>query len=155
MRTRKIRWLLYFLLGGLVIHALMAAERKKEGMEETAIRQVLERQVEDWNRKNLEGYMTGYWKSPDLTFFSGGAVARGWEATLERYRKRYQGEGQEMGKLDFSDLVIERLDAKSAYVRGRWHLVMSSGKEPKGLFTLIVKKFPDGWKIVHDHTSVE
>ena len=91
-------------------------------------------------------------KSPNLTFTSGNNKTKGWDATLERYKKRYQGEGKEMGKLTFSDVSVQMLGRDSAYVRGRWELVRSKDK-PKGLFTLIVRKFPDGWRIVHDHTS--
>lgn len=119
----------------------------------SAIQQVLERQQEAWNRHDLEGFMAGYWNSPELTFFSGAKVTSGWQATLERYRKSYQSEGREMGKLEFSDLRIEPLGADAAFVRGGWHLAMSDGKTPHGLFTLVFRKFPDGWKIVHDHTS--
>ncbi|HET7207080.1 MAG TPA: nuclear transport factor 2 family protein [Terriglobales bacterium] len=120
---------------------------------EDSIRHVLEGQVQAWNRHNLEAFMNGYWNSPDLTFFSGGQVAQGWDQALARYRKRYQGEGHEMGKLNFSDLRIEPLGANAAFVRGAWHLTTSDGKNPHGLFTLIFRKFPEGWKIVHDHTS--
>jgi len=117
------------------------------------VRNVLEVQTQAWNRHDLDGFMSGYWNSPELTFFSDDEVAHGWQAALERYRKRYQGEGHEMGKLDFADLMIEPLGTDSAFVRGRWHLTMSDGKTPHGVFTLVFRKFPDGWKIVHDHTS--
>jgi beta-aspartyl-peptidase (threonine type) len=120
---------------------------------EKAIRKVLDDQVAAWNEGDLQGYMGGYWKSPELTFFSGGTVTSGWEPTLERYKKRYQGEGREMGKLDFSDLRVEMLGPKAAFVRGHWHLKMKDGKEPQGLFTLVVRDMPEGWRIVHDHTS--
>jgi beta-aspartyl-peptidase (threonine type) len=113
---------------------------------------VLDRQVEAWNRRDLEGFMQGYWHSPELTFYSGGTVVSGWETTLARYRNRYQGEGHEMGQLDFLDLKIELLGPSAAFVCGRFHLKMSSG-ESGGLFTLTFRKFPDGWKIIHDHTS--
>jgi beta-aspartyl-peptidase (threonine type) len=113
---------------------------------------VLDRQAEAWNRGDLEGYMEGYWKSAQLTFYSGGNTVSGWQATLERYRKRYQSEGREMGHLTFSDLKIEMLGSESAFVRGRWHLKQSNG-EAGGLFTLIFKRFSKEWKIVHDHTS--
>ena len=119
----------------------------------SAIQQVLERQQEAWNRHDIEGFMAGYWNSPELTFFSGAKVTSGWQATLERYRKTYQSEGREMGKLEFSDLRIEPLGSEAAFVRGAWHLTMSDGKTPHGLFTLVFRKFPEGWKIVHDHTS--
>ena len=116
------------------------------------IRAVLDRQVESWNKRDLEGFMKGYWNSPELTFYSGGTVVSGWEPTLGRYRNRYQGEGREMGQLDFGDLKIEMLGPQSAFVRGRFHLKMTSGDQ-SGLFTLTFRKFSDGWKIIHDHTS--
>src|SRR5581483_1242046 len=119
---------------------------------EAAIRRVLDAQMEAWNKGDLEAFMIGYWKSPELTFFSGGDTQRGWQATIERYRKRYQSEGQEMGQLTFRDLEIQVLGPDSALVRGRWQLVRSADK-PGGLFTLIFKRFPEGWRIVHDHTS--
>jgi beta-aspartyl-peptidase (threonine type) len=120
---------------------------------EPAVRQVLERQQEAWNHHDLESFMAGYWNSPELTFFSGAKIYSGWQSTLERYRKTYQSEGREMGKLEFSDLKIEALAPDAALVRGAWHLTMSDGKTPHGWFTLVFRKFPDGWKIIHDHTS--
>ena len=119
----------------------------------SAVEQVLHVQQDAWTRHDLEGFMTGYWKSPELTFFSGAHETSGWQGAIDRYRKVYQGEGKEMGKLEFSDLRIEALGADAAFVRGAWHLTMSDGKTPHGLFTLVFRKFSDGWKIVHDHTS--
>ena len=117
------------------------------------IRALFAKQVDAWNRGDLEGFMAGYWKSPELSFISGTTETRGWEPTLERYRKKYQGEGKEMGKLDFFDLRVEMLGPEAAFVRGHWHLKMKNGQEPGGLFTLVLRKFADGWRIVHDHTS--
>jgi ketosteroid isomerase-like protein len=117
------------------------------------IKHVLLSQVEAWNHGKLEGFMQGYWHSPDLTFFSGATETRGWEPTLARYRQRYQAEGKEMGKLEFQKLNIDLLSHRSAVVTGQWQLTMPDGKQPHGLFTLIFKRLPAGWKIVHDHTS--
>jgi beta-aspartyl-peptidase (threonine type) len=120
--------------------------------EQDAVRQVLLDQQAAWNRGDLEAFMTGYWHSPDLTFFSGGSERHGWDDTLARYRQRYQGEGHEMGRLTFSDLRVEVLGPDTAFVRGHWQVV--TGKETLGgLFTLVFRKLPDGWRIVHDHTS--
>jgi len=120
---------------------------------EQGIKHVLVSQVEAWNHGKLEGFMQGYSHSPDLTFFSGATETHGWEPTLLRYRQRYQAEGKEMGKLEFQDLKIDLLSRRSAVVTGKWQLTMSDGKQPHGLFTLIFKRLPVGWKIVHDHTS--
>ncbi|MGE0131460.1 MAG: nuclear transport factor 2 family protein [Blastocatellales bacterium] len=120
---------------------------------EAEIRAVLDAQVAAWNAGKLEEFMDGYWRSPNLTFFSGGRKLSGWDATIERYRKTYQAEGREMGKLAFSDLDIQPLGSSAAVVRGRFELTMSDGKQPSGLYTLIFRRFKQGWKIIHDHTS--
>ncbi len=120
-----------------------------------AIRQVIEQQQAAWNRHDLEAFMSGYVNSPELTFFSGAHESKGWQAALDRYKKNYEGPGHEMGKLEFTNLRIEMLGPDAAFVRGEFHLTMSDGKAPHGLFTLIFKKFTDGWKIVHDHSSGE
>ena len=98
--------------------------------------------------------MAGYWNSPNLSFYSGGTKTRSWQETIDRYRKRYQSAGAEMGQLDFSEIEIEVLGADSAFVRGKWRLRMKDSN-PGGLFTLIFRKLPAGWRIVHDHTSSE
>lgn len=118
-----------------------------------AVEHVLHTQQDAWNRHDLEGFMAGYWNSPDLTFFSSAKENDSWQATMDRYRATYQSAGHEMGKLEFSALRIEMLGTDAAFVRGAWHLTMSDGKTPHGLFTLVFRKFPGGWKIVHDHTS--
>jgi beta-aspartyl-peptidase (threonine type) len=96
--------------------------------------------------------MKGYWESDALTFFSGNAVTKGWKATLDRYRARYQAEGKEMGKLSFEDVTVELLGAENALVRGRYRLRIGA-ETPTGIFTLILRKTPAGWRIIHDHTS--
>jgi ketosteroid isomerase-like protein len=132
------------------------AQQKKPQEPKSAqeIRAVLDKQVAAWNRRDLEGFMSGYWNSQALSFYSGGVKTYGWKQTIDRYRNRYQSDGREMGQLDFSNMEIEMLSPVSAYVRGRWHLKMKE-TEPAGLFTLILRKLPGGWKIVHDHTSSE
>jgi beta-aspartyl-peptidase (threonine type) len=122
------------------------------GDDRAAIHQVLDTQVAAWNRGDLEGFMAGYWSTPLLTFFSGKDKTAGWQATFERYRQRYQAEGQEMGQLHFEEIAIEVLGSDAAFVRGRWQLERKKDR-PGGLFTLIFRKTADGWRIVHDHTS--
>jgi uncharacterized protein (TIGR02246 family) len=120
-----------------------------------AIRVVIEQQQAAWNRHDLEGFMSGYWNSPDLTFFSGARELKGWRAALDRYKQNYQSAGHDMGKLEFANLRIEMLGPDSAFVRGEFHLTMPDGKTPRGLFTLLFRRFPDGWKIIHDHSCGE
>ena len=144
-------------LGGYTAAIMMLAKTDDVGaIAETkkAIESVLDKQVAAWNRSDLEGFMAGYWKSPQLTFSSGNSKVQGWQGTFDRYKQRYQSEGREMGKLAFAELEIEPLGPDSAFVRGRFQLELSK-EAPTGLFTLIFRKFPEGWRIVHDHTSTE
>ncbi|HXJ86076.1 MAG TPA: nuclear transport factor 2 family protein [Candidatus Binatia bacterium] len=136
-----------------VVLCLAGSGQNPSEEPKAAIEQVLHAQQEAWNRHDLDAFMQGYWKSPDLTFFSGAKESKGWQATVDRYHATYTSPGHEMGKLDFSELRIEMLGHDAAFVRGVWQLSMPDGKTPHGRFTLVFRIFPDGWKIVHDHTS--
>lgn len=136
----------------LLVLSTLAAAQDTADKARTAIRQVLDDQVKAWNKGDLPAFMQGYWQSPQLTFFSGKNEIKGWQATLDRYRKKYQDGGQAMGTLSFGELEIRPLGASHALVRGRWQLVLPK-ETVGGLFTLIFEEFPAGWRIVHDHTS--
>ncbi len=149
MFSRPLRLVLSF--GALAVaFAPIAADPATQD-----VRALLDRQVADWNRKDLDAFCEGYWKSPKLIFQSSGDKSVGWEAMRDRYRKRYQGEGREMGTLAFLEVEIEPLGPSSAFARGRWQLSLSDGKKVGGLFTLVLRKLPEGWRIIHDHTSSE
>ena len=146
--TIRPRSLVVMMLWSIIVWGSPAAPTEE-------IRQVIMKQQDAWNRGDLEAFMTGYWNSPELTFFSGARESKGWQAALDRYKKSYQGAGQQMGKLEFANLRIEMLGPEAAFVRGEFHLTMSDGKTPHGLFTLIFRRFPEGWRIVHDQSAGE
>lgn len=114
------------------------------------IQTILDRQKTAWNKGNIEGFMEDYWKSENFTFQSGNNRLQGWNALLSRYEKSYPGE--KMGKLDFTDIEIKVLSNDIAYVLGRWKLAFKDSSN-EGLFTIIFNRKPEGWKIIHDHTS--
>ncbi len=151
--NRNLAHSLLLLVSALTCVVVMPARANAADEVTSAVEHVLRVQEDAWNRHDLDAFMQGYWNSTELTFFSGAKESKGWEATIDRYRATYQSSGKEMGKLEFSELKIEPLGAKAAFVRGVWQLTMSDGKTPHGRFTLIFRKFPDGWKIIHDHTS--
>jgi ketosteroid isomerase-like protein len=114
------------------------------------IRAVMNEQAAAWNKGDIPGFMRGYWNSDKLVFV-GSTVTRGWQPTLDRYKKSYDSR-EKMGTLTFSDLEIDVVSKDAAVVLGSWSLARA-GDNPHGKFTLIFRKFKDGWKIVHDHTS--
>ena len=119
--------------------------------DEAKIRQVLDDQAAAWCRGDIEGFMEGYAKTPELRFASGDNVTRGWQETLARYKEHY-AERAEMGALTFADLEVTPLAPDAALVFGHWRLHTARG-EPHGLFTLLFRKTAAGWRIVTDHTS--
>ena len=131
------------------------SQQPKRDTASAAIRAEMDRQVAAWNKGDLEGFMAGYWNDNKLTFYSGGDITLGWQPTLERYRKRYQGEGKAMGKLVFTDVDVQVLSDDAALARGRWKLTMPDNKTPEGLFTLVLKRSEGQWRITHDHTSAK
>jgi uncharacterized protein (TIGR02246 family) len=115
------------------------------------IQDILRTQQEAWNRGDVEAFLDGYWNSEDTVFVSGDEVTRGWKQVLERYKRTYS-DRTKMGALTFSDLQVTPLSDEAALAVGRWSLQRKKD-QPHGRFTLILKKFPEGWKIIHDHTS--
>ena len=122
--------------------------------EETAsIRTLLETQAHDWNEGNIEAFMSGYWRSDSLRFVSGNGYREGWQETLERYKATYPDKAN-MGELAFELYEIHILSHDAATVLGRFHLERQPPLENlTGLFTLILRKHGDDWKVIHDHTS--
>ena len=118
---------------------------------QAAIRSVMDAQAAAWNNGDIDGFMRGYWNSPDLVFVSGANVTRGWQPTLDRYKKGYDSRAK-MGTLTFSDLEITVLSKDAAVVLGSWSLAREKDN-PHGKFTLTFRKFKYGWRIIMDHTS--
>lgn len=127
-------------------HALSEADRH-------AIEAVLEQQREAWNAGDVERFMDGYQRSPEIIFTSGGKIRRGFEATLASYRERY-ADDDAMGQLAFSEIEIEDLGGDAAVVLGHFELT-DTPHAGRGVFTLVFVRSDANWRIVHDHSSVE
>jgi ketosteroid isomerase-like protein len=144
--------ILAFFLGALLVAASAkpGTEKWKEA-DRAAILAVLTAQQTDWNKGDVRGFMEGYWNSSELTFAGTRGFTRGWQPVLERYEKSYSDKAA-MGTLDFQELEIRSLGPDAALVLGKWHLQRQAG-DVGGIFTLVFQRFPDGWRIVHDHTT--
>jgi len=137
----------------LVAASILAIQAPSQGQIRAAILAVLSEQKDAWNRGDVAGFMYGYWNSPELTFAGSTGVTRGWQPVMDRYRQKYPDQKQ-MGHLEFSELEVRPLGTDAALVLGRWELVREADKLG-GVFTLVFQRFPDGWKIIHDHTSAD
>lgn len=116
-----------------------------------AITNLLNRQVADWNRGDIPAFMAGYWQSKYTEFVGDSGIFQGWDDVLKRYQKSYPNRAR-MGQLTFFGLEIHVLCPDSAYAIGKYRLDRANDT-PEGVFTLILKRFPEGWRIVNDHTT--
>lgn len=121
--------------------------------DELDILKVLTKQEDNWNGGNLEAFANGYKKSPDILFI-GRQVSRGYEEMLADYRKGYPNK-EAMGTLSFSGLEPHLLDEHFAVVLGHYRVDRSkkAGGTAEGLFSLVLEKTAQGWKIIVDHTT--
>jgi uncharacterized protein (TIGR02246 family) len=121
--------------------------------QDSAIRHLLDQQTIDWNHGNVEAFMKGYDDSPKTTFV-GQKVEYGYANILARYRKLYTTPAA-MGKLTFTHLAIRVLDANYAIATGNFHLdrTAAGGGNADGIFSLLFKNEPQGWKIILDHSN--
>lgn len=119
--------------------------------DETTIRDLLQKQQEDWNRGNIEAFMQGYWQSDSLMFIGSSGVTYGFKNTWERYKKNYDSRDK-MGELKFDLLHVNRLANDVYMVVGKWHLKRTVG-DVGGIYTLILRKISGKWVITSDHTS--
>ena len=117
----------------------------------TAIKALLDAQSAAWNRGDIDGFMAGYWKSDETAFVGASGMTRGWQSVLEHYQKIYPNR-QAMGQLTFSALEIHLVCPDAAFAIGQFQLERETDK-PAGIFTLNFRKFPEGWRIVADHTT--
>ena len=131
----------------LVATVLLAAS------PESDIRRVLDDQVAAWNRGDVRTFMEGYENSASTTFV-GSTITKGHAQVLARYLDRYPTR-EKMGTLRFSGIEIHPLCADYASVIGHFHLdrTQEAGGEASGIFTLLFKRTPNGWKVILDHTS--
>ena len=135
----------------ILIAAYACAAPEKASNSVTEIQSVLTAQQDAWNRGDIDAFMNGYARSASTLFISEDEVTRGWETVRNRYRLKYSDRAK-MGTLNFSDIEVTMVSPDAAVVLGRWQLKRENDA-PHGRFTLIFKRLPEGWRIVHDHTS--
>ena len=140
-------------ISAVLILVLLALSCRTEDSFPRAVEEIqgiIKQQTAAWNRGDFVGFMAPYWHSESLTFQSGDRLLFGWESLLNRYETNYAGRNR--GTLAFSDIDIKVLSEDLAYVLGRWNITLEDTSK-HGRFTLILRDMPEGWRIIHDHSS--
>ena len=140
------------------IHA-QAAPVTSQSSDEAAIRASMDAQVAAWNGADVRTFMHAYENSPETTFI-GATLRKGYTTILDRYSTAYTTKEQ-MGALTYGSLEVHLLPstcgaAEYAVVTGTFHLDRTAHGEAKkddGIFSLVWRKGPNGWKIILDHSN--
>jgi uncharacterized protein (TIGR02246 family) len=138
-------------ISALILWHLSARQSEDRVPDSAAISAVLNAQVAAWNRGDVDAFLEGYWRSPEVSFGGSSGFTKGWDSVRDHYKKSYADRAA-MGTLDFSGLEFRFLGQDAALVLGHWHLKREKG-DIAGVFSLVWQRFPEGWRIVHDHTS--
>lgn len=149
-----LRMFLFWVVGSTAVFGVVARfanAAPPDESPESQIRAQIEMQADAWNRGDIDAFMTTYWKSDETAFVGANGMTRGWQGVLDRYHRNYP-DRKSMGHLTFSNLEIHVLCPDAAYALGQFQL-QRENDAPAGMFTLDFKKFPEGWRIVLDHTT--
>ena len=163
MRKRevRVRRIILFLLGAVmsgsparsVVAQVQDPQLHTASPTELGVIKVLLAQEKAWNNGDLDSFAKGYKNSPETLFVSG-AINRGYTDMVANYHRDYPTRAA-MGTLAFSELEVHALDERFAVCLGKYHLdrTKKEGGPAQGLFSLVLEKTDQGWKIVVDHTT--
>ena len=135
----------------IVLSFLVSLPSLCQSKDEIAIRQLMDKQSEAWNRGDIESFMKGYWESDSLKFIGKSGITYGYNKTLENYKRGYPDTAT-MGKLTFTLIHVEKLSDQYYQITGKWFLKRTVG-DIGGYYTLLFRKIKGRWVIVSDHTS--
>ena len=130
-----------------------SAPRQNLGDPPVEISQMLQRSAADWNRGDLDGFMSDYAKDSLTSYVSGAHVQYGWQALYDRYQRVYFAPGKSRDSLSFDSVRVRALTPDLAYATARFKLSRRDSVVASGPFTLVLQRQGDRWRILHDHTS--
>lgn len=110
------------------------------------------RSAADWNRGDLDAFMADYVHDSTTTYVARGHLRHGWDAIRAGYAPRF-APGAQRDSLHFEEFTVRPLGADHAVVFARFVLSRGDSVTASGPFTLVMERRPDGWKILHDHSS--
>ena len=152
--SQVAKGLTFFTMIIVLSSSQVAAAASSDADAEHAIRSVLDQQVAAWDRGDIKDFMSGYWNSPDLIYVGNTKVTRGWQTLLDRFEELSKSSGGQIGTPELTETQISVPSADSALVWGTYR-VLQPGQDRKGLYTLVLRRFQEGWRTVYDRTSSE
>jgi uncharacterized protein (TIGR02246 family) len=112
----------------------------------------LDRAAADWNRGDLEAFLSDYAPESTTTFVDGRRARHGFDFIRQNYAPRF-APGARRDSLHFEEIEARSLGPDFALVTARFVLMRDRQVTASGPFTLVMQQRPGGWRILHDHSS--
>ena len=117
---------------------------------------MLERAAGNWNRGDLDAFMSDYLPSDSTTYVGGRGLVRGPAAIRNSYARLFTGEVVR-DSLSFTILDVDPVAPDVANLIARYILARRVGGRDSvtasGPTSLLVRRVEGRWRIVHDHSS--
>lgn len=104
-----------------------------------------------WNRGDLTGHLAIY--DPAVTAMTRSGLRPGVAAIERSFRETYFRDGQPKQQLQMEQVQLRFVGRGAALMTGRFRLSGGGLAEQSGWFSLVWQQGPQGWKVVHDHSS--
>jgi ketosteroid isomerase-like protein len=152
-------WRGRWMLGFLVCATALGCESSRQRTDvvdpaelQSAVDQLLDESASAWNRGDLDGFVRWYKQSAETTFLGASGLTHGWDAVRARYAASFEP-GAPRDSLRFEGLETRPLAGWLGLATARYVLFQGDSLTSTGVFTLVVENTPEGWRIVHDHSS--
>ncbi len=131
-------------------HAIASVGEEARNLE---VSKMILQLVAAWNAHSLNGYLSYFWASPKLVVVEDGEVASGWDQLRAKYLNGLPDPSL-MGQFEAQRTQVQVLEPDLAYVLLWWDMLIGRQLQKViGTSTLVVRHFPEGWKIVAAHTQ--
>ncbi len=142
-------------LVGMAVACAPSGERS-EGADpaafHAAVDSLLSESENSWNGGDLDGFLYWYKRGEQTSFMGAEGPIYGWETIRSRYAPRFEP-GADRDSLRFEDLQTRPLAPWLGLATARYVLFQADSITSQGIFTLVLERTTEGWRIIHDHTS--
>jgi beta-aspartyl-peptidase (threonine type) len=116
------------------------------------LRALLDQSARSWNAGDLDGFLITYARDSATTFVTVRGPVHGFDEIRGRYAARFEP-GAERDSLTFTDFTVRMLGGDYVLSTARYVLARGDSVTATGPFTVIWERRPEGWRMIHDHTS--
>jgi uncharacterized protein (TIGR02246 family) len=131
----------------------LTANRPAANSDAQQIYALLLKLFDCWNAHDIDGYLNGYWNSPDLLVLVDSEEYNGWQQLRDSYRLAYPNQDS-MGHITPARIQIKLLKPDVALALIGWSMSFPNSKQNVvGNSMMNLERFDGAWKIVASHTS--